>query len=83
MITGRGKQVSDAIQRELDRRGIVEVDAVTAASWLETAGMLNDAEKRRGKPLRDLLRAGTIEGAEQRPPRPWGRWFIHQRRAAP
>jgi GIY-YIG catalytic domain len=64
------------IQGELRRRGLSEVSAVDAAGWLDTAAVLPDSERRPGLPLRRLLREGSIEGAEQRPPAPNGRWFI-------
>lgn len=59
--------------RDLDRH---EVPAVEAARWLDDAGLLNDSEARPGLPLRNLLRDGQILGADQRPTRRHGRWFI-------
>jgi hypothetical protein len=49
---------------------------VEAAVWLDEAGVLKDSRTRPGLPLRELLRAGKIPHAEQRPPFPNGRWFI-------
>ena len=67
------------LQRELEKRQQEEVAAPEAARWLDGAGLLRDSSSRPGKPLRDLLRAGLIEGAEQRPPAPYGRWVIVRR----
>jgi len=53
-----------------------EVAAVEAARWLDSAGVLSDSDSRPGLPLRNLLRAGAIAGADQRPPTKHGRWFI-------
>jgi excisionase family DNA binding protein len=53
-----------------------EVPAVEAACWLDDAGLLTDSESRPGLPLRNLLRAGQIMGADQRPARRNGRWYI-------
>jgi hypothetical protein len=68
--------VSALIQQELQRRGLTAVSAVEAARWLHAAGVLVDSDHRPGLPLRKLLREGLIVGAEQRPPRSNGRWFI-------
>jgi hypothetical protein len=51
------------------------VTAVEAARWLEDAGLLKDSQTRKGKPLRDLLRAGLIGNAWQDAGK---RWFIDQ-----
>jgi hypothetical protein len=67
--------ISAVLQRELRRRRR-EVTAVEAATWLDQAHILEDSPSRPGLPLRRLLRAGRIEGAEQHPSRPYGRWFI-------
>jgi hypothetical protein len=64
------------LQDQLRARGLGEVRAVEAARWLDDAGVLSDSQSRHGLPLRKLLRAGVITGAEQRPDRPHGRWFI-------
>lgn len=50
--------------------------AVEAGAWLDHAGVLRDSRTRPGLPLRELLRAGKIPQAEQRPPFPNGRWYI-------
>jgi hypothetical protein len=50
------------------RQPVEEVRAIDAARWLDAAGMLADSDHRPGLPLRELLRAGLIEGAHQRPP---------------
>jgi hypothetical protein len=70
--------VNTLIQEELRRRGLAEVPAAEAARWLDGAAVLADSDHRPGLPLRNLLRAGLIKGAEQRPPRANGRWFITQ-----
>jgi hypothetical protein len=75
-VGGDGVLISQHIQEKLRTRGRHEVTAVEAAGWLDEASLLPDSRTRRGKPLRDLLRAGLIEGSEQRPARPWGRWYI-------
>ena len=64
------------LQAELRRRRLSEVTAVQAASWLDERHLLRDSPSRPGLPLRNLLRAGVIGGAEQRPSKPYGRWFI-------
>lgn len=50
-----------------------EVTAVEAAQELDRLGLLRDSPTRRGKPLRDLLRAGSIDFSRQDDGR-W--WFI-------
>ena len=67
------EQISAYIQAELRRRNRGEVTAVEAARWLDEAGLLRDSQHRRGLPLRNLLRAGLIEGQRQEPN---SRWFI-------
>ena len=64
------------LQSELKRRGLSEVPAVDAASWLDERHILRDSPSRPGLPLRNRLRAGVIGGVEQRPSKPYGRWFI-------
>lgn len=51
-----------------------EVTAVEAAQELDRLGLLRDSPTRRGKPLRDLLRAGSIDQARQDD----GRWWFIQ-----
>lgn len=74
--TDENERISAFLQDELRRRGLHEVDAVEAATWLDAAHVLKDSRSRPGLPLRDRLRARAITGAEQRSPRPYGRWFI-------
>lgn len=71
-------EIGTFLQRELRRRRQLEVTAVEAAAWLDRARVLDDSASRPGLPLRRLLRAHRIPGAEQRPPRPHGRWYITQ-----
>lgn len=61
------------IQDQLKKRGLLEVDAVEAAKWLDRAGILRDSLQRPGLPLRNLLRAGLIIGQRQESNH---RWFI-------
>ena len=70
--------VNDYLQRQLRARGLTEVTAVEAATWLDADRLLDDSEQRPGLPLRNLLRDGLITGAEQRPPHEHGRWFIRR-----
>lgn len=72
-------EITAFLQHRLAVLGLADVAAVQAAQWLQDAGLLADSSSRRGKPLRDLLRAGKIGCAEQRPPTPNGRWFIVSR----
>lgn len=59
------------LQMRLREQGLREVDAVTAASWLDRAGVLKDSGSRPGLPLRNLLRAGQISGQHQELNRRW------------
>ena len=68
--------INGYLQGCLHDRDRHEVSAVEAARWLNHAGLLTDSESRPGLPLRNLLRAGQILGANQRPARPNGRWYI-------
>jgi hypothetical protein len=72
----RLRSINDFLQGRLRERGLPEVTAVQAATWLDVAGLLGDNDKRPGSPLRKLLRADLIAGAEQRPPQQHGKWFI-------
>lgn len=63
--------INDFFQAELRRRERVEVAAVEAARWLDRAGILTDSTVRAGLPLRDLLRAGLIDGQCQEPNHRW------------
>lgn len=47
------------------QRGVKQIGAVEANAVLEAAGLLRDNNMRRGKPLRDLLRAGRLPYAYQ------------------
>lgn len=77
-------RISNFLQERLTRLGLDEVPAVDAAVWLAEAGVLPDVPSRPGLALRNLLRAGAIPEAEQRPATPYGRWFILRRgRGAP
>ena len=62
------------LQERLEREWREEVRAAEAAGWLGEAGLLPDRKK--GLPLRDLLRAGRIAGQEQRPNTKNGSWWI-------
>lgn len=68
--------ISDYLQQRLHHLGLDDVPAVEAAAWPDEANLLDDSRSRPGLPLRNLLRAGAIPGAEQRPPIPHGRWFV-------
>ena len=68
-------QINQLIQGKLERNHQSEVTAVEAAQWLDQAGILKDSTHRPGLPLRNLLRAGLIEGQKQMPN---GRWFIEK-----
>jgi hypothetical protein len=68
--------INAVLQAELRRRRMHEVSAVGAARWLDAASVLKDSQSRPGLPLRNLLRAGRISGATQRPAAPHGRWYI-------
>jgi excisionase family DNA binding protein len=68
--------INGFLQGRLRDLGRPEVSALEAACWLDDAGLLRDSETRPGLPLRNLLRAGQIMGADQRPARRYGRWFI-------
>jgi hypothetical protein len=74
----RIEEINAFLQRRLEDASLSEVAAVEASQWLDAAGLLADSKSRRGKPPCDLLRAGLIEAAEQRPGLPWGRWFVHR-----
>ena len=69
-------EITAFLQSRLAALGLDDVAAVQAARWLDDAALLGDSPSRPGKPLRDLLRAGKIAYAEQRPPTQNGRWFI-------
>ena len=64
------------LQERLERDWLDEVRAVEAARWLAKEGLLPDRKK--GSPLRDLLRAGRIAGQEQRPNKKNASWIIRR-----
>jgi hypothetical protein len=68
-------QINQLIQSKLERNHQSEVTAVEAAQWLDKAGILKDSTHRPGLPLRNLLRAGLIDGQKQMPN---SRWFIEK-----
>ena len=65
------------IQRQLRLKHLSEVELAEAFRWLVRAGLLPEDNKS-GASLRRRARQGLIHGAEQRPPRRYGRWFIGQ-----
>lgn len=75
-MTESAVHINAFLQDRLRALGLVEVTAVEAARWLDKARLLKDSDSRPGLPLRNMLRADQIIGAEQRPPRKYGRWFI-------
>jgi hypothetical protein len=75
-MSSRAASINAFLQQELSRLNLDEVTAVEAARWLDTAGLLNDSGSRPGLRLRQMLRAGEIQAAVQRPPASHGRWFI-------
>lgn len=76
--TSRVDKINACLQAQLQRQGLDEVAAVDAARWLDAAAVLKDSDSRPGLPLRNLLRAGRIQGATQRPATPHGRWYIER-----
>ena len=64
------------LQERLEREWRDEVRAVEAAGWLDAAGLL--ADRKKGLPLRALLRAGRIAGQERRPIKKNGSWRIRR-----
>ena len=66
-------QISRFVQVRLRAERLQSVTAVDAARWLDEAGLLKDSPMRPGKPLRELLRQGKIQGQRQEPNK---RWFI-------
>lgn len=75
-MTVNASEISAFIQIKLNAEDQDETTAVEAASWLDRSGLLSDSRSHPGKPLRNLLRAGSILGAEQRPANKGGTWFI-------
>ena len=72
------ERINQCLQDRLQEGQLEEVTATTAARWLAEAGLLRDSDAQPGSPLRQLLRAGQILGAHQRPDRPQGRWWIRR-----
>ena len=72
----RVAEINEFLQRTLVDKGLTELRANEAARWLDEAGLLADSPDRPGLPLRNMLRAGEIIGAQQRPDQDYGRWFI-------
>ena len=69
------------IDEFLERTGKKSTDPVEANEMLEKAGLLNDSDTRKGKPLRELLRRGLISHAYQ-PGGPRSSWVIpHSRKS--
>lgn len=66
-------RINEHLQQTMKRKNLKEVTAVEAAEWLDEAGLLKDSVSRPGKPFRDILRDGKIQGQRQMPNR---RWFI-------
>ena len=64
------------LQERLEQEWRDEVRAVEAARWLDKEGLLTDRKK--GLPLRGLLRAGRVAGQEQRPDQKNGSWWIRR-----
>jgi excisionase family DNA binding protein len=64
-------EINRFLQNKLDELNMHEVNAVTAAQWLEETGILNDSVHRPGLPLRRYLRSGKISSAYQYPNRRW------------
>lgn len=71
---GSLEEINRALQAIACRHSDREVSAVEAAQELDHLGLLRDSPTRRGKPLRDLLRAGSIDHARQE----GGRWWFIQ-----
>lgn len=70
---GNIDEINAALQRFACASPEQEITAVEGARELDRLGLLRDSPTRPGKPLRDLLRAGTIDNANQ----DGGRfWFI-------
>jgi hypothetical protein len=69
---GRMAQINGALQALACAAPEKQISAVDAARALDRLGLLADSPSRRGKPLRDMLRAGRIEHAYQN----GARWFI-------
>jgi hypothetical protein len=66
------KSIITCIDEFLEKESLIEVSPPNVSEYLEQKGVLNDSSKRKGKPLRDLLRANEIPHAYQN----GSRWFI-------
>ena len=75
-VSSRTFEINAFLQQQLRLRQLGEVAAVEAARWLDASGLLKDSASRPGLPLRNMLRAGEISAATQRPAGSYGRWFI-------
>lgn len=75
-MSSRVFEINGFLQHQLRLRQLCKVAAVEAARWLDASGLLKDNASRPGLPLRDMLRAGEIEAAIQRPAGSHGRWFV-------
>ncbi len=64
------------LQERLEQEWRDEVRAVEASVWLDEAGLL--ADRKKGLPLRGLLRAGRIAGQKQHPNNKNGSWWIRR-----
>jgi predicted DNA-binding transcriptional regulator AlpA len=64
-------EINRFLAQKIDDENINEIDAVSAARWLDEAGLLKDSTHHPGLPLRKHLRAGKINGAYQYPNRRW------------
>ncbi len=65
--------INRLIQERLKQMGKTTAPVTEVTRWLDQAGVLRDNPANRGKPLRDLLRAGRIVGHRQDA---HGHWFI-------
>ena len=79
MERDRLRRIIDLLDAIIEYTG-KDIGAVDANYLLEKAGLLKDSRTRKGKPLRDLLRAGEIPHAYQ--PKGWNTtWIIpHSKR---
>jgi hypothetical protein len=64
-------EINRFLAQKIVDENITEIDAVSAARWLDKAGLLKDSAHRLGLPLRKHLRAGKINGAYQYPNHRW------------
>lgn len=64
-------EINNFIQSKLKELNKEQISAVKMAGYLDEAELLSDSSSRPGLPLRRLLRAGKIIGAEQLPNKRW------------